>query len=175
VAKAVPPLPRPQRTKDHINASKSHNYIEKFFIDKGHVVDRPGEDYGYDVVVTTFDIHGYAEGGEIRIQLKASDEFEYVIKGQFISYEISIKHYNLWMAETMPVFLILYDANQHRAFWIYFQGHFSDPEKKPEPTAKSLRVRVPVANLFVDATVDYAQGRKTAINDTLRGLIAHHG
>jgi hypothetical protein len=45
---------RPQRTKEHINADKSNNYIEKFFIDKGHTVERPGADYGYDVLVNTY-------------------------------------------------------------------------------------------------------------------------
>ena len=41
VAKAKAAPERPQRTQEHIIASQSHNYIEKFFIDKGHTVDRP--------------------------------------------------------------------------------------------------------------------------------------
>jgi Domain of unknown function (DUF4365) len=166
---------RPRRTKEHINASKSHNYIEKFFIDKGHTVDRPGADYGYDVLVNTYDAEGYAESGEIRVQLKASDEFEYVEKGTFISYKISIKHYNLWMGEVMPVFLILYDATQNRACWVYIQEYFSDPTKKPKAKAESLRIRVPVANEFTDSTVDYARDRKAAIFALLEGKVTHHG
>ena len=38
-------------------------------------MDRPAEDYGTDLVVTTFDEQGYEENGVIRIQLKASDGF----------------------------------------------------------------------------------------------------
>ena len=55
--------------------------------------------------MNTYDAQGYAESGDIRIQLKASDEFKYVKKSTAITYKISIKHYNLWMAEPMPVFL----------------------------------------------------------------------
>jgi hypothetical protein len=175
VAKAAAGPERPRRTKEHINASKSHNYIEKFFIDKGHTVDRPGADYGYDVLVNTYDAEGYAESGEIRIQLKASDEFEYVAKGSSISYKISIKHYNLWTAEVMPVFLILYDATRHQAFWVYIQEYFSDPTKKPKANAKSLKIRVPVVNVFNDSTVDYARDRKAAILASLEGKVTHHG
>jgi hypothetical protein len=125
--------------------------------------------------VNTYDAQGYAESGDIRIQLKASDKFKYVKKSTFITYKISIKHYNLWMAEPMPVFLILYDAKQHRAFWLYFQGHYSDPAKQPKKKAKSLQARVPVANVFTDATVDYAHGRKTAILTSLKGKFTHNG
>ena len=63
MAKAAAGSERPRRTREHINASKSHNYIEKFFVDKGHTVDRPGADYGYDVLVNTYDAEGYAESG----------------------------------------------------------------------------------------------------------------
>jgi hypothetical protein len=175
VAKAGTASERPRRTREHINASRSHNYIEKFFIDKGHTVDRPGADYGYDVLVNTYDEEGYAESGDIRIQLKASEEFEYVEKGSFISYKISIKHYNLWAAEVMPVFLVLYDATRHRASWVYIQEYFSDPTKRPRANAKSLKIRIPVDNVFTDATVDYARDRKAAILDSLRGKITHHG
>jgi hypothetical protein len=173
VAKAG--LERPRRTKEHINASKSHNYIEKFFIDRGHTVDRPGADYGYDLLVNTYDDDGYAESGEIRIQLKSSDDFDYVEDGSCISCKISMRHYNLWSAEVMPVFLILYDATQHRAFWVYIQEYFSDSAKKPKAKAKTLRIRVPVNNVFAESTVDYARRRKTAILASLKGKVTHHG
>jgi len=65
-----------QRTREHIIASQSRNFVEKFFIDKGHTVDFVA-DYGTDGVVNTFDENGFAEGGDIRLQLKASDNLRY--------------------------------------------------------------------------------------------------
>jgi hypothetical protein len=54
VAKA----PRPRRTREHVIASQSFNYIEKFVIDKGHTADRRSDDYGYDLFVNTYDENG---------------------------------------------------------------------------------------------------------------------
>lgn len=138
MAKAV--TERPRRTREHVIASKSYNYIEKFFIDKGHTVDRPGEDYGYDVIVNTFDAGGYAESGEIRIQLKASDNHNYIKKKTFISFEITRKHYELWTSELMPVFLVLYDAQDNKAYWLYVQEYFvADSSHGPKSGADAHR------------------------------------
>lgn len=165
---------RPQRTREHVIASQSHNYIEKFFIDKGHTVDRPGEDYGYDLIVNTFDSQGYAESGEIRIQLKASDNHVYVKKGKFISFEITRKHYELWANELMPVFLILYDARNKKAYWLYVQEHFAfDPSLKPKAGARSLTLRVPIVNEFTEATVDYTRESKSKVLAQITGRIQH--
>jgi Domain of unknown function (DUF4365) len=165
---------RPQRTREHIIASQSHNYIEKFFIDKGHTVDRPGEDYGYDLIVNTFDGQGYAESGDIRIQLKASDNHNYSKNMAFISFRITRKHYELWMNELMPVFLVLYDAREKKAYWLYVQEHFrSDPSLKPKGRVQTLTLRVPVANEFIEATVDSMRQCKSKvlaqIRETLHG------
>ncbi len=171
-AKAAPE--RPQRTREHIIASQSHNYIEKFFIDKGHTVDRPGEDYGYDVIVNTFDNQGYAESGEIRIQLKASDNHNYIKNKTFISFGITRKHYELWMNELMPVFLVLYDAQEKKAYWLYVQEHFaSDPSQKPKAGAQTLTLRVPVVNEFTEATVDYLRESKLEVLAQITGKIQH--
>jgi hypothetical protein len=166
----------PRRTREHIIASQSHNYVEKFFIDKGHTVDRP-TDYGVDVLVNTFDGEGYAESGDIRLQLKASDTFKYSSDGSYISFTIEVRHYRHWMKEPMPVFLILYDAKKIKAFWLYIQEYFgSGAGKKPNKKAKkakSITVRVPVMNEFTEQTVDYMRARKAAILRQIEGQVQH--
>ena len=74
--------PGTRRTREHIIVSQSYNYVEKFFIDQGHTVDRPTTDYGIDLLVNTFDEDGYAEAGDILIQLKANDRFRFSKDGQ---------------------------------------------------------------------------------------------
>lgn len=165
---------RPRRTREHIIASQSHNYIEKFFIDKGHTVDRPGEDYGYDMIVNTFDDLGYAESGEIRIQLKASDSQKYIRDKTFISFAIMRKHYELWINELMPVFLVLYDAREKKAYWLYVQEHFaSDASLQPKAAAQTLTLRIPVVNQFTEATVDYMRQSKLKVLAQITGKIQH--
>jgi hypothetical protein len=156
--------------------SQSCNYIEKFFVDQGHTVDRPGQDYGYDLLVNTFDEDGYAENGEILIQLKASDGLAYSADNLFISYPVSVEHFALWMSSPMPVFLVLYDAPQARAYWLYVQEYFgADPSRRPKAGAKTRTLRVPVANVFTAATVAYMRGRKAAVMAQIEGRLGHHG
>ncbi|HZY90747.1 MAG TPA: DUF4365 domain-containing protein [Gemmataceae bacterium] len=168
--------PQPRRTREHVIASQSYNYVEKFFIDKGHTIRRQTEDYGIDLVVVTFDEQGYAESGDIRLQVKASDSLKYSGDGTYIAFTIDAKHYESWTSEPMPVFLVLYDAQARKAFWLYVQEHFgADLSRKPKRGAKSVTVRVPVANELTEATVDYARQRKELILRQMEGRIEHHG
>ena len=167
---------QPRRTREHVIASQSYNYVEKFFIDKGHTVRQQIEDYGTDLVVVTFDEQGYAESGDIRIQVKASDGLKYSGDGTFIAFTIDVKHYELWTKELMPVFLVLYDARARKAFWLYVQEHFgADPARRPKRGAKSVTVRVQVVNELTEGTVDYARQRKELILRQMEGRIQHHG
>jgi Domain of unknown function (DUF4365) len=155
--------PGTRRTREHIIASQSQNYVEKFFIDQGHTVDRP-TDYGIDLLVNTFDEDGYPEAGDIRLQLKASDKFKYSKDGKTIVFQIEVKHYRYWMKQVMPVFLVLYDARKARAYWLYVQAYFaSDETRKPKERAKSITIRVPIKNRLTRRTVEYMRGRKAAL------------
>ena len=165
---------RPRRTREHIIASQSHNYIEKFFIDKGHTVARPPEDYGTDVLVNTFDKDGYAENGDIRLQLKGRRSFTYTKDGSQIRFRIEAKHYDLWLNEPGPIFLVLYDASNAVAYYLYLQEYLTGAgRRRPKPNATWMTVHVPVANRFTEATVDYMRERKAAILNQIRGRVRH--
>jgi hypothetical protein len=174
VAVAKKKGPGPRRTREHVIASQSHNYIEKFFIDKGHTLDRPAEDYGTDLLANTFDEDGYLENGYIRIQLKATDRPAFSADGSYISFSVEVKHFHSWIKEPMPVFLILYDARAASAYWLYFQEYFSSGQgKKPGKKARSVTVRIPAKNRFTAETVDYMRERKALILQQLEGQIHH--
>lgn len=156
--------PAPRRTREHIIAALSVNYVERFFLDRGHVVVRLAEDYGLDAIVQTFDEEGYRESGDIGLQLKASDAPRFSKDGSFVAVEIDTRHYRAWTSELLPVFLILYHARATRAYWLYVQEYFgSDSRRRPRPGAKSVVIRIPVANEFTTSTVDYARERKASI------------
>jgi hypothetical protein len=157
-------------------ASQSLNYVEGFILAQGHTVDRPFEDYGYDMLVSTFDDQGFAESGEILIQIKATDRPRYSSKRDFISFVIGMKHYELWKREPMPVFLIVYDAGQRKAYWLYVQKHLRSRRfRKPAKAARSCTFRIPVVNEFSEATVAYARDRKALVLAQIEGKISHHG
>ena len=101
--------PRKQRTRQHVIADLSVNYVERFIFAEGHSAYRYTSDYGYDIALTTFDSQGFAEAGLVLLQLKASENLAEV--GGFYSFDLDIRDYNLWRAERMPVILVLYDAD----------------------------------------------------------------
>src|SRR4051794_15734917 len=101
------PAPRKQRTRHHVIADQSVNYVERFIIDEGHTTQRLEKDYGYDLILFTYDDRGYVEPGLAFLQLKAAEAL--LPSGANYVFDLDIRDYNLWMAETVPVFLVLFD------------------------------------------------------------------
>jgi hypothetical protein len=116
--------------------------VERFVIDEGHTALRVDSDYGYDLVLFTYDGQGYVEPGSTFIQLKAAESL--AASGNHYVFGLDIRDYNLWMMEEMPVILVLYDASQRRAHWLAVQAYFrQDIKRRPKRGARSVRVRVP--------------------------------
>src|SRR5438876_6756241 len=109
-------MPRKQRTRQHVIADQSFNYVERFIIDEGHTAQRIEKDYGYDLLVFTYDEQGYSEPDFLSLQLKAAESLPAV--GSDYVFDVDIRDYNLWMLERMPVMLILFDACRSRAYWL---------------------------------------------------------
>src|SRR5271169_2635449 len=99
--------PRKQRTRQHVIADQSVNHVERFIIDEGHTAQGLEKDYGYDLLLFTFDERGYAEPGLVSLQLKASETLAQ--SGTDYVFDLDIRDYNLWMMERMPVFLVLFE------------------------------------------------------------------
>lgn len=67
------PAPRKRRTRQHVIAAQSVNFVERFIIDEGHTAQRQEHDYGYDLHLITYDGRGYVEAGSVFLQLKAAE------------------------------------------------------------------------------------------------------
>jgi hypothetical protein len=133
---------RKRRTRQHVIADQSVNHVERFIIDEGHTAQRIEKDYGFDLLLFTFDEHGYVEPGFACLQLKATESLP--LTGSYHYYDLDIRDYNLWIFQNVPVILILYDAIRRKAYWVDVQQYFADnPGRRPEKGAKSIRVRVP--------------------------------
>lgn len=134
--------PRKQRTRAHVIADLSVHHFERFVLEEGHTAQRLGSDYGYDLIVWTFDEEGYAEPGAIYVQFKAMEAL--TESGQDYVYDLDIRDYNLWVREEVPVILVLFDATRRRAYWLPGQRYFRQVgARQPRKGAKTVRVRVP--------------------------------
>src|SRR5215472_14353695 len=97
--------PRKQRTRQHVIADLSVHHVEGFILEEGHTAQRLGSDYGYDLIMWTFDARGHAEPGAIYFQFKARETLD--DQGGNYVYDLDIRDYNLWIREEAPVILIL--------------------------------------------------------------------
>jgi hypothetical protein len=173
------PLPdgesRKRRTREHIIADLSVNFVERFILESGFTAERRHSDYGYDLTLTTFDEQGYVEEGFVNLQIKATDQigkYEMADK-DYLSYPVSLKDIRLWTKDPMPVFLILFDSQKRRGWWVYVQAYFNlHPVKVTN--AKSISVRFPRKNLVRTSTIQMMKKRKTSVVTQMEGKVEHH-
>src|SRR6185437_13784166 len=97
--------PRKQRTRQHVIADQSVNHVERFIIEEGHTAQRLEKDYGYDLILFTYDEQGYTEPGVAFLQLKAAEALTQ--SGADYVFDVDIRDYNLWTLGDTPVFLVL--------------------------------------------------------------------
>jgi hypothetical protein len=166
--------PRKRRTRQHVIAELSANYVQRYIVRSNFTFQTLGSDYGYDLLMFTFDYQGYAEEGYVGIQLKATDSPARTAGG--IAFDVDVRDYNLWMRESMPVFLVLYDAPADRAYWLYVQHYLeSDLERRPAEGAKTFRVLIPKTNRVGMAFVRYARDCKADVVRQVRGKVKYRG
>jgi hypothetical protein len=128
------------------------NYVERFIIDEGHTAQRLEYDYGYDLILFTFDERGFPEEGAIYLQLKASEKLRKAAAGYI--YDLDIRDYNLWKSEPMPVLLVLFDAGRRRAYWLHIQAYFAENvSRKPKRGTRRVRVYVPIGHALTRKAV----------------------
>jgi Domain of unknown function (DUF4365) len=137
---------RKRRTRQHVIADLSVNHVERFIIREGHTAQRVDKDYGYDLLLFTYDDNGFCEPDFLLLQLKAAEAWQSIGADYF--FDLEVRDYNLWKLESMPVILILFDASRNRAFWLCIQRYFNeDTARQPKKDAKTLRVRVPMTQV----------------------------
>ena len=151
-----------QRTREHIIADLSVNHAEKAFLLAGYTSDRVFSDYGYDMIIRTFDGDGRLEPGYIAVQMKVSDTPEYGQSGDFITVRVDERDDAAWREDPFPVALILYDAAKEMAFYVHYQT-------LPRTTRRS--VRIPTTNSFDVSAVNSVKRREEQKSKGLSTMI----
>lgn len=113
-----------RRTRAHVIADLSVNHVERHVLLYGYTVERFWHDYGYDLLLTTYNANGEVENGDVRLQVKATDFLRYRQNGQSFSFRIEAPDLRLWLREKPPVILVIYDALREDSYWLYVQAYF---------------------------------------------------
>jgi len=159
--------PAKRRTREHVIADLSENYVQRFFFERGHTCSRVEPDYGYDFYVCTYDLKGYIENSWLYIQVKATDNIgKYSLDDdEVFSFRVDIASYNQYVRETVPVYFVLFDAQKRQAHWINARTYFRDraKTKKIKKTQKGVQIHVPRKNVMDLTVIDEMRQEKNVM------------
>lgn len=145
---------RKRRTREHVIADLSVNYVERLVLRCGWTVERKRYDYGIDLIMDTYNARGEVENGRIAFQLKATNALKRSTDGKVILVRLEWRDLLFWLNELPPVILVLYDAQDDRAFWLYMQEYFRQQRwAKRAGKATTVTVHIPTENVLDEAAV----------------------
>lgn len=102
----------------------------------------------------TYNPNGEVENGKVLFQLKATDVLKKSADGMVISVRLEWRDLLFWVNEVEPVILILYDAQQDGAYWLYVQEYFRQILWPKRATATTtVTINVPAANVLDEAAI----------------------
>lgn len=137
---------RKLRTREHILEGLSINYFERFALLCGFSVEKIDSDYGYDLLLFTYDMNGEIESGSVRIQMKSSESISYN-RNDCVTFDVDTRDLNLWLTEFDPVLFVIYDAKRHKAYWIDIQKYLKLKSlTKSQRKQLTYRVVIPKKN-----------------------------
>ena len=170
---------RPERTREHYIDALGRNHVERFVLLRGHATDEPKPDYGYDIVITTFDYKGSAdfesgevENGSVYVQLKSTDKLKVWKRDSTkISFSINRRHVVYWIDEPLPVILIVYSVPDERAYWLHMQPYLrSSMFTMPPLSQEEVTVHLSTNNVVNEDAIDTFREYKTDVLKQIEGL-----
>jgi hypothetical protein len=153
---------RKQRTRAHVIADLSQNFLEHKVLLRGHILRRPEQDYGVDAVMFHFDGKGRIENGEVRFQLKATDRLETIQGGTIVTQAIMTGDLDYWGKIGYPFILVMFDAQQNRAYWLNVQEYMTENPDRIDFDTKRVNVHIPVSNELTVEAIDLFRSQSLA-------------
>lgn len=163
-----------RRTRQHVIADLSINHVERFILRCGHTVQRIERDYGFDLLLFTYSGQGEVEPGQVLLQVKATEHLQALSRRQVIPWRLERADLLSWLKEPMPVFLVVYEAAQDRAYWMYLQPYFGTGRvPRSVRLQTTATVHLPVENLLDDSAIERIAQIKRRILAQAQGAITH--
>lgn len=134
---------RKQRTREHVIADLAVNFVERQVLLCGFTTERIARDYGLDLILFTYDPDGYEERGPVFFQVKATDRLQVRKGGSAVAFRVERADLESWIDETMPVMLIVYDAQDDNAYWLYVQAWFQSHPLQRRSSAQTVTLTIP--------------------------------
>jgi hypothetical protein len=168
-------LVKKKRPRQHVIADLSVNHVERYILLCGFSVERVEHDYGIDLVIFTYDANGEIENGQIYVQLKATDALRCIDDGSLITFSLQRSDLEFWLQEPMPWILIVYDAQDNLAYWLYVQSYFERQFGFDlAQVGETVTVYLPTSNILnQEAVRQFAQYKRNVLTQ-VQGVIRHY-
>jgi hypothetical protein len=146
------------------------NHVERQVLLCGCSVQRIYSDYGYDLVLSSFNAQGEIEGGNVFFQVKATDHLPLLADGVTVSWVVSRRDLRLWLHEAYPVILVVYDGRRDRGSWLHVQAYFAQqPSADLFLAGESINVHLPVTGRLNRRSVQGIIQRKNVFHAAIVG------
>jgi Domain of unknown function (DUF4365) len=163
-----------QRTRQHIIADLSSNFVERQVLLCGHTAERVYSDYGIDLTIRTYNSHGEVENGLIFVQLKATDHLKIQSKSNTVAWRIDARDLRAWLSENLPYILVLYDAQANVGYWLYIQEFFAQQiDFDLAKIGKTITVHLKIENQVSPEAIHQFAQYKSKIIQQMRGRIEY--
>lgn len=143
---------RKRRTREHVIADLSVNHVERHVLRCGWTAERTRHDYGFDLLVETFDAEGEVQNGKIMIQAKATDHLRFDAGGATMRVRLAWRDLLFWLNEPLPVILVCYDAQRDIAYWLHVQDYFRKRSWERR-SGGTVTVPIPATNILDEPAV----------------------
>lgn len=163
------PAGRKRRTREHVIADLSINFVERAVLECGFSVERKRADYGIDLMIDTYDGRGEVEGGQIKLQVKATDAIARVADGSAVTQRVHVAHLKAWLFDNEVVVIVVYDARTDLAYWLDVQ-EYARAVALDIGHAKTVTLRIPVTNPWNPDAVRRLRDVKNGLDDLYRRL-----
>lgn len=145
---------RKRRTREHVIADLGVNHVERWVLRCGWTVERTRYDYGIDLDMVTYSDDGAVENDFVSIQVKATDSLKRLADGTAIPIRLEWRDLLYWLNEQQPVILIVYEAQEDKAYWLWVQDYFQRRRWGERAGASStVTVHIPTDNILNEAAV----------------------
>lgn len=143
------PIVGKRRTREHIIAEMGVNLVEWQALLCGFSVERVRADYGIDLLLFTYGPRGEARPGHVPIQVKATESAKRTADRGLILFRIHRADLVRWLAEPVPLILIIYEAASHTGWWLDVQDYFrSLPRFSLFRIGHRTTVRIPASQIL---------------------------
>lgn len=153
---------RKKRTRQHVVADLGVNYVERQVLLSGNTVERVIHDYGYDLILFSYDRDGLTEPGTIGIQVKAS-ETPRTSNDEPIRVRIQRSDLINWLSERRPVLLVMFCVPEDQAYYVDLREYFDDPVFNIFAVGQTTTVTIPSTNMLVPEAISAVVLRKNHI------------